>query len=45
MWADTLLVSVGLAAMAVAAWILSRTLRGSSVLYARVPKAVPAGLF
>ena len=43
-WAETLLVPVGLGALAAAAWILRRTLQRSSKLYAPAPKVAPAGL-
>jgi hypothetical protein len=43
-WADTILLPIGLAALFSGAWVLSRTLRGSSTLYAAAPRAAPAGL-
>jgi hypothetical protein len=43
-WADTILLPIGLAALSSGAWLLIRTLRGSSKLYAPAPRAAPAGL-
>jgi hypothetical protein len=43
-WAETLLLPVGLGALAAAAWILRRTLQRSSKLYAPALKVAPAGL-